>query len=201
MSIFKRLPLRRKLMSLLLLISSTVLALATAGFALHDWYDSRQQATENLRSQADIISTNSIAALTFSDAESARITLASLDNVQDIVLAALYNADRQLFAQYSPYNYPIPDLPESSEGQLDNTLYVIRPVTMDREVIGYTLLLSDLSSLTTRQIDQMGIAFVVFLLSLIVAMLLSSVAQRIVTRPYPLYIPARPLPGLENHVE
>ncbi|UTW03324.1 EAL domain-containing protein [Amphritea atlantica] len=183
MSIFKRLPLRRKLMSLLILISSTVLALATTGFALHDWFDSKLQATENLRSQADIISTNSIAALTFGDAEAARITLTSLDNVQDIVLAVLYDADGQLFAKYSPHNYPLPELPESSEGQLNNALYVVRPVTIDREIIGYTLLLSDLSSLTTRRGDQMSIAFAVFLLSLIVVLLLSSVAQRIVTRP------------------
>ncbi|WP_428034203.1 EAL domain-containing protein [Amphritea sp.] len=183
MSIFKRLPLRRKLMSLLLLISSTVLALATAGFALHDWYDSKLQVTETLRSQADIISTNSIAALTFGDAESARITLESLDNVQNIILAVLYDADRQLFAKYSPYHIPIPELPVNSEGVIDNALYVIRPVTIDHDVIGYTLLLSDLSSLKARQVDQIGIAFIVFLLSLIVALLLSSVAQRIITQP------------------
>ncbi|MBN0985921.1 putative bifunctional diguanylate cyclase/phosphodiesterase [Amphritea pacifica] len=183
MSIFKRLPLQRKLMSMLLLISSTVLTLATAGFALHDWYDSRLQATENLRSQADIISTNSIAALTFGDAESARVTLESLDNVPDIVLAVLYDADKKLFAKYAPGNFPVPALPTGSEGEIDDTLYVLRPVMMDHDAIGYTLLLSDLGSLTTRQADQIGIAFIVFLLSLIVALLLSSVAQRIITRP------------------
>ncbi|SEQ23375.1 diguanylate cyclase (GGDEF) domain-containing protein [Amphritea atlantica] len=183
MSIFKRLPLQRKLMSMLLLISSTVLTLATAGFALHDWYDSRLQATENLRSQADIISTNSIAALTFGDAESARVTLESLDNVQDIVLAVLYDADKKLFAKYAPGNFPVPTLPTSSEGEIDGALYVLRPVMMDHDAIGYTLLLSDLGSLTTRQADQIGIAFIVFLLSLIVALLLSSVAQLIITRP------------------
>lgn len=180
---FKHLPLRRKLMSLLLLISSTVLALATCGFALHDWYDSKLQVTESLRSQADIISTNSIAALTFGDEESARGTLESLKNVQDVVLAVLYDADKKLFAKYSPHDYSIPELPESTEGELDQALYVIRPVTMHQEVIGYTLLLSDLSNLKARQIEQMIIAFAVFLLSLIVALLLSSVAQRIVTRP------------------
>ncbi|WP_299195032.1 EAL domain-containing protein [uncultured Amphritea sp.] len=183
MSIFKHLPLRRKLMSLLLLISSTVLALATTGFALHDWFDSKVQVTETLRSQADIISTNSIAALTFGDAESARITLTSLNNVQNIVMAVLYDADKQLFAKYSPDNVPIPVLPSNSEGEIDNALYVIRPITIDNDIIGYTLLLSDLSSLKARQIDQMGIAFVVFLLSLVVALLLSSVAQRIITQP------------------
>ncbi len=183
MPLFKHLPLRRKLMSLLLLISSTILALATTGFALHDWYDSRVQVKETLRSQADIISTNSIAALTFGDTESARITLESLNNVHSILLAVLYDADKQVFAKYSPDNTPVPDLPSDSEGEIDNALYVIRPVTIDNDIIGYTLLLSDLNSLTARQADQMGIAFVVFLLSLIVALLLSSVAQRIITQP------------------
>lgn len=183
MSTFKHLPLRHKLMSLLLVISSTVLALATAGYATHDWYDSRSQAIENLRSQADIISNNSIAAITFGDAESARITLETLENAQDVVLAALYDENQQPFAQYSPRNYQIPPMPQSSEGELGDTLYVLRPVAIDNAIIGYTLLLTDLNSLKERQVDQIGIAFVVFLLSLIVAVLLASVAQRIVTRP------------------
>lgn len=183
MPIFKHLPLRRKLISLLLLISSTVLALATAGFAVHDWYDSRAQVAKNLKSQADIISNNSVAALTFGDAESARITLESLENVQDVVLAILYDAENNVFAKYSPNNYPAPPMPSIDQGKLDDAFFVLRPVIIDEEVIGHTLLLTDLGNLKERQTDQITIAFVVFLLSLVVALLLASAAQRIVTRP------------------
>ncbi|RTE65486.1 EAL domain-containing protein [Amphritea opalescens] len=183
MPLFKSLPLRKKMILLFLLISSTVLTLATTGFAINDWHDSRLQVTENLRSQADIISHNAIAALTFEDPESVRITLESLENVRNIVLAVVYDADKHIFAQYSPKGYSAPPLPDSLEGELNRTLYVIRPVKVDQETIGFTLLLSDLSYLKKRQIDQISIAFVVFLLSLIVALVLSSVAQNIITRP------------------
>ncbi|WP_417225685.1 EAL domain-containing protein [Amphritea sp.] len=183
MPFFKTLPLRKKLILLLLLISSTVLTLATAGFAINDWYDSKRQVIENLRSQADIISNNSTAALTFGDSDSVRMTLESLENVKSIVLAVVYDADKQIFAQYSPNNAPIPALPDDLEGDIDGALYIIRPVSLDQETVGFTLLLTDLSYLKNRQFDQIGIAFVVFLLSLIVALLLSSVAQNIITRP------------------
>lgn len=183
MPFFKTLPLRKKMILLLLLTSSTVLTLATTGFAVNDWHDSKLQLTENLRSQADIISNNSIAALTFEDPESVRMTLESLKNVRNIVLAVVYDADKRIFAQYSPQNYPTPPLPDSLEGELNGSLYVIRPVKVDQETVGFTLLLTDLSYLKKRQRDQIGIAFVVFLLSLIVALLLSSVAQNIITRP------------------
>lgn len=183
MQLFKTLPLRKKLILLLLLISSTVLTLATVGFAVNDWYDSKQQAAENLRSQADIISNNSIAALTFGDTDSVRVTLESLENVQNIVLAVVYDTDKQVFAQYSPSNAPIPALPDNLEGEIDGSLYIVRPVKLDQETVGFTLLLTDFSYLTNRQLDQIGIAFVVFLLSLIAALLLSSVTQNIITRP------------------
>lgn len=180
---FSRLPISQKLIVLLMLISSAVLLLATAGFALNDWQTTQRQARETLQAQAEIVSKNTIAALMFSDPDAAHRNLLSLQQHPDLVLAVLYDNEGTPFASYPAEPDSVPALPEHRSGLLEDNLYVVQPIQMDQELLGYTLLISDLSSLNNKQLQQLGIVVVVFFLSLIVAVLLSRRVQRVISDP------------------
>ncbi|MBE9397091.1 EAL domain-containing protein [Pontibacterium sp. N1Y112] len=179
-----RKSLRKKLMMLLMIVSCTVLSMVTLGFAISDWVDSRNAIFDRMRSQAGIIGNNSIGALTFHDADAAKRTLTTLEATEDIIGAVLFDRQKQHFAGYQRDNTALPLTPPTSEeGSLGGTLYVQQPVTLDNEVIGSIVLLSELGSWQQQQIHRMTIVMGLFLLSLLVAVLLSNAAQRLVTRP------------------
>ncbi|MGR9116593.1 MAG: EAL domain-containing protein, partial [Gammaproteobacteria bacterium] len=184
MKILGKTSIRKKLMLMLLLTSSSALLLSAFGFAVNDWLSLRGAMYERLHAQAEIIGNNSIAALTFGDPESANNTLASLEREADVVGAALYSSDRQLFAWYGrdTGNHP-PTLPTQENGTVDGNFFVVSPINLDGQTIGSIMVISDLSYWTHRQSFHLVIGLGVFLLSLLVALLLSSRLQRLVSEP------------------
>lgn len=172
-------------MLMLLLTSSSALLLSAAGFAVNDWLSLRRSMFERLHAQAQIIGNNSIAALTFADPESAANTLASLKNEADIVAAALFGIENQLFSHYQRDNgSAIPrHLPRHASGAIDGNFFVVAPVILDGRTIGHIMLISDLSYWKERQYFHLFIAAAVLLLSLLLALLLSSRLQRLVSEP------------------
>jgi len=175
---------RKKLILVLLLTSSATLVLSSLGFAVNDWLSLRSASFERLFAQAQIIGSNSVAALTFGDPDSAGDTLNSLAKEADIIAAALYDHNDRLFASYQRDTRPAPDtLPGDSSGVIDGNYYVVSPIHFESGRIGSTLIVSDLSYWKHRQWLHLLIALGVFLLSLLVALLLSSRLQHRVSDP------------------
>jgi diguanylate cyclase (GGDEF)-like protein len=184
MKISGKTSITQKLMRVLLLTSSSALLLSAFGFAVNDWLSMRQAMLDRLRSQADILGYNTTAALTFSDQEAALNTLSSLKKESDIVGAALFSNLGQLFAQYERKADSIPlSIPDHESGVINGNLFVVSPIVFDGERIGSIMVLSDLSSWEHRQLQELAIAAGVFSLSLLVALLLSSRLQRLVSEP------------------
>jgi diguanylate cyclase (GGDEF)-like protein len=184
MKITGKTSIRKKLMQLLLLTSSSALLLAVLGFAANDWLSWRHAMFDRLRTQADIIGFNTIAALTFSDPEAALDTLSSLKKEADIVGAALFSQQGQLFAHYAREAENIPSaVPDKDSGIIDGNLFVVSPIVFDGERIGSIMVISDLSAWKHRQLLELAIGAGVFSLSLLVALLLSSRLQRLVSEP------------------
>ncbi|MGR9051788.1 MAG: bifunctional diguanylate cyclase/phosphodiesterase [Gammaproteobacteria bacterium] len=175
---------RKKLMFMLLLTSSSVLLLSALGFAANDWISLRRAMFERLHAQAQIIGNNSIAALTFGDPESAGNTLASLKNEADIVAAALFSHEGQLFVSYQREPNSLPKaLPKFDSGTLNGNFFVVSPIVFDAKNIGSILVISDLSHWKNRQMFHVVIGSGVFFLSLLLATLLASRLQRWVSEP------------------
>jgi len=175
---------RKKLMLVLLLTSSGALVLSSLGFTVNDWLSLRSASSQRLLAQAQIIGDNSVAALTFGDTDAARDTLHSLEKEADIIGAALFSRDGHLFANYHRAPHPAPDaLPTEQSGSIDGNIFVVSPIVFEAEQIGSMLIISDLSYWKHRQWLHLLIALGVFLLSLLVALLLSSRLQRLVSDP------------------
>ncbi|BFM07956.1 bifunctional diguanylate cyclase/phosphodiesterase [Halioxenophilus aromaticivorans] len=184
MQFFNRSSIRKTLQLVLLTVSSAALLMAIIGFAINDWYVSKQQLYSQLRSEASIIANNSIAALTFGDLESAQRTIASLRNENNIIAAALYSSDSTLFAKFEnkPGYLPLKPL-SNGQGEYQGLLYQQLAIALDQDNIGSILLLADLSQWRHQQYDRLLTVFSLFILALLGALFIASRLQNFVTQP------------------
>ncbi len=185
MTFYKRKSIRKTLMLVLLLTSSSALVLATLGFAINDRYSLRAEMIARLHSQAGIIGNNSIAALVFGDAESAEATLASLRGEAYIVSATLFNRTGKPFATYrrDGESTPPKTLPASDSGAIDNALFVMQPVLLDHQPVGNIVIVSRPDYWQSSQRNQLFTLLGLFVLSLCLSAVVSARLQRVVTKP------------------
>jgi PAS domain S-box-containing protein len=97
---FTDLPIRSKLMTILLGITGAALALTCLAFISYEYVSFRHAATNNLRTLGRIIATNSTAALAFDNRDDAQQVLAALKAEPHVVAAGLYDSHGALFARY-----------------------------------------------------------------------------------------------------
>lgn len=192
---FKNWPIEKKLTGLALLSTGLALLVVVVVFIINDQLSVRGMIETRMAALADVIGTNSTAALSFKDQQAARDTLAALRQEPHIVFAFTIDSDRHTFASYikqqlSQQPSDLPGLPADMELSstrvsriVDNHLEVSIPILFDKQQIGWILLRSNLTELDQRLRQSVMIALVVFLSAGLLALLLSRQLQRIITVP------------------
>lgn len=177
---------RRKL--LLVVLAATLAALLITGGSMM-FYDLRtyqQTWVNDLLTQADILGRASAPALTFDDPKTARENLSLLKVRPQISAAAIYTARGALFASYVQSGIvdpQLPSLPEADGSQIDGkNLVVFKRILDNNEILG-TVYLRARYALFDRLKDYLGILIIVMVASLLVAVLLSSWMNSVVTKP------------------
>lgn len=89
-----------KLMRVTLVVSGVALLLAYVSFLAYDLYSLRQELVTSLATEATIVGSNSVSALTFDDRQAAENTLAPLRNSPQIRAAIIVRQDGTEFARY-----------------------------------------------------------------------------------------------------
>src|SRR5438552_18128278 len=97
---FRNQPIKRKLMTVILLTSGVVLLLACGTFLGIEVLTFRQTMVRNLSTLAQVIAANSTAALAFDNPNDAKEVLSALTAERHIVAAGLYDKSGTLFAKY-----------------------------------------------------------------------------------------------------
>ncbi|HEX2711651.1 MAG TPA: CHASE sensor domain-containing protein, partial [Candidatus Acidoferrales bacterium] len=137
MSAFRDFSIRRKLTLIIMVTSSVALLLACATFVAYDLYTFRQAKVHDLTTLAKIIGSNSTAALTFGDSNSAKEILGALSARQHIVAACIYTRDGRVFAKYLRGDPEARFSPPEARGDGsrfgDNELALFRQITLDGE--------------------------------------------------------------------
>ena len=184
---FRDLSIRQKLMALMMLTSSAALLLACVAFMTYESVNMRQEMARELSALAGIIGDNSTAALSFKDRKAAEETLATLAAKDQIVAAALYGADGALFARYLRAGARPETVPAAPEDEgyrfVSGGLELFSPVLMDRDRIGTVYVRSDLSLMVARLKRYIAIVIVVMGASTILALLLASRLQEVISGP------------------
>ena len=186
MRALRHLSIRRKITLLCMLTSVVALVLACGAFLSYELVTFRQKLTRDLSILGDVIGSNSTAALAFNDAGAARDALSALKAQSHVVSACVYGKDRRPFATYlrgqpTASDWPAAARPEGA--QVDHAyLSVFRFVWLDGETIGTVFIRSDLEEMRTRFIRYALIVLVVLITASLVALVLSSKLQGLISR-------------------
>ncbi len=186
MKTFAQVSLKRKLLIVFMSTAIVALLLACTAFVLNDIRLLKKISQAALAGQAQLLGNNSTAALRFQDPEAGQETLSSLKLQSEYLIGALYDEKGNLFASYKNTDaHTVP--PHRNLIDLDNLSYnylaVHHTIIHHSQPIGSIYLLSNISSLRSAFIGYISIAGLVFLVSLLVAFMLSTTLQRIISEP------------------
>ncbi|MGZ5051065.1 MAG: ATP-binding protein, partial [Methylobacter sp.] len=172
-------------------LSSGIALLAFSGVLL--FYEIKfveKSLINNLQTQAEIITENSLASLAFMDEPSTKKTLGALKHNPDILYAGLYNKSGKLLAGYQKSSYtlsePLPSEHLGNTRQLikdDDFVQIIQPVHLDNELLGYLLIRGSFESLDIKLQNYALTTLLAFGIALLVALTLSMRLQRIISGP------------------
>jgi PAS domain S-box-containing protein len=204
MNLFRNISIKNKVTIITMSACMIVLLLLLVSFTLLEFVLSRNALVEKMAALAEVIEINSTAALTFNDMKSAEATLGSLNAEPEIMVAAIYTKKGDLFALYYNDDYmpkvlsSISKLPwDSSAGKQPpsrdshrndyifhtDRLEMAKRIVMDGEPIGTLYLQTNLDSLYRRLKWYSLFAFMALFPALLVAYLLASKFQRIISKP------------------
>jgi CheY-like chemotaxis protein/methyl-accepting chemotaxis protein len=184
---FKDLPIQKKLLRFIFLISGMVLFVTCITFFVYELYTFRQATLEKLSTIGKIVSTNSTAALAFESKGDAIEILSALKSEPHVIGACLYDKEGKLFAQYplnaDPEIFPLK--PKSEEGYNFTSSFLegFQLVMQDKERLGTLYLKSDLGAMYERLRLYGIIVTLVIGLSFILSYLLSKVLQKSISKP------------------
>src|SRR3954454_18419961 len=104
MQLFRKLSIKHKQTLIILATSGAALLLACAAFAMYEVAIFRTAMVRNLSILADMIGNNTTAALEFNDTKVVDETLSALKGEPDIIGAAVYTKEGEVFGVYDRPN-------------------------------------------------------------------------------------------------
>ena len=178
---------RKKLFLLVIVNGGFALLLVAVLLFGYERIETREAAKRELSSQAGIVADSSAAALTFLDNQAAADTLKALHGDANIVQAGTYARDGSLFAAYERGDPDSGHLPRraAAEGSKFESGYLMMslPIRLGNEVLGTVFLKASTKDADAQLRHDMGFVFLVLLVSLALALLLTTSMQRTITGP------------------
>ncbi len=197
MRLFHHLSVRGKLCALMVVTSGTVLVCAAAAFVIYQSQVFRHSLVEQLATLATVIGTNSTASIIFNDHQDAEDLLVALRVKPYILHARITNRDGKRFVGYTaqgvqPQRLSIePKAPKHEVGDQhhtrytvgDHALHVEQPIFLEGEHIGDIYIISDANELYANLRGYLVIVVLVMMGSFLIAILLASRLQRVISSP------------------
>jgi signal transduction histidine kinase/ActR/RegA family two-component response regulator len=181
-----RYSVRGKLLAVV--VATTVIAVLVSGVAMlsHDLTVYRRSWTSDLSTQANILALSTAPALLFNDRDTATRNLSALQARPEVQVAAIYNRNGTLYAKYvrAGANPPPAQLDHPTFGSriAGESIQLIQPIAHKGEWLG-TISLVARYDVHGRINAYFGIFGLVVALSVLVALVLSAVLQRVITNP------------------
>jgi signal transduction histidine kinase/ActR/RegA family two-component response regulator len=183
----RRLPIRQKLVFMIMSTTIPVLVLGSVGYISLDYYTARGAVRRDLTAQADLILKSSAAALQFLDPPTAQEILRTFAPNEHVRRACLYDEIGRIFAEHvAPRpSAACPANPGDAGYQFSSDSLVIVASLVDQRGrrTGSLYVLSDLDALKTRLNAQLAIVAIVLVLTTAVALLIASRVHSIVSYP------------------
>jgi signal transduction histidine kinase len=178
---------RRKLMVMILLTTSVVFLLSALAFFVYDILTFRARMVDDLAVLARIIDANTSDAVLLDDPERASQVLSTLTAQPRILSGRLLTPQDELFASYlrgdidGPLSPPV--LTQDGHLFLADRLALARRMLVGGHTAGTVYLEADTSAIRARLWNYAGTTLVIMLGASVVAVLMSSWLQRLVSEP------------------
>jgi PAS domain S-box-containing protein len=179
-------PIRRKLMTVILITSGAVLLLMSVAFTAYEFFTFRQATIREVSILGEITATNCTAALAFDDPEEGSEILAALKAEPQIELAILYDTIGALFSSYPVdlSNKKFPPSPEEKTYAFEQShLSGFQPVKLGTKRIGTLYLRYNMNAMYQKIALYGFIAVLVSGVSLFLAYILSKHLQESISKP------------------
>ena len=144
-------PIKRKLVTVIMVTSLIVLLLTIVAFMVYDLVTFRRTMAQNLTTLAQMIADNSNAAMQFQDKRVSQEILNSLKSDPHIITAALYDKDGKLLVRYPLDIKELPAVPGNLGSYFTRShLTIFQPIWFSGARLGTLYLNSDTRALTDR---------------------------------------------------
>jgi signal transduction histidine kinase/ActR/RegA family two-component response regulator len=177
--------LRGKLLAVILVTALVALAVALCAMIIYDLRLFQGKSVAELETQAELLGRTTTAALQFDDPKVAQENLQLLRFRPEIQAAAIYDARGKIFAKYASRaeHDRFPKLPESNDVHTEGrNLVLFKRIEDEGQILGTVYLRADYE-LYGRIVNYTGIALVVAVVAMLIAVLTSTRLQNLVTRP------------------
>ena len=190
---YPRLSLAKKLTGIGVITSTVSLVVAAAILMAFDLSNARHRLVRDTGMLADVVGTNSTAAITFADSKGASDIVGAVVVNDDIMSTAIWDREGRLLARFDR-NAGEPATPfpaialavrdgEQWSEFANGILRMARPIALNHEVIGTVTIESDLSSLW-EQVAASGLVLGLVLIgTFALSLALASRIQRVVSSP------------------
>lgn len=197
---------RRKLMTIMLITAGLVLLMVSLAFFVNAALSFRTMMLNDQRILANIVGSNTAAAVTFNDQKAASETIEGLSANPHVIAAAIINSSNKLFALYvrkgiDPDAYGLKTLTAgalkpiaaadllSLESQQDNlwarnaSIKTVVPFLTDNQQLSTIVIVSDIGELNSQLLSTLALLGAVFIGALLLAYIISSKLQAVITEP------------------
>ena len=185
---FRDISFKHKLTLIILISCCIALLLAFTNSIIYEFITLRAATVDDLSTLAEIISSNTTAALLFNDSTAGEEILSALRNERYIKSACIYKEGGRIFACYRRDPLHSDFLPYDSGGEegyhFENEyLFIFHRIIFEGEVLGKIIIKYDMQKMQSRLVRYITIAFTMLVISIVIALLFSRKLQRVITEP------------------
>lgn len=184
--LFANLSIKRKQIAVIMITTALALILACTGFFIFDYISMRRGLSEEVSTISGIIAFNATAAVEFEDADTATETLAALREHKQVVAAAIYDVNEQLFAKYTRKGVDTPQLPARPDKEVEEPDFFVQwhdIVGAEGEKLGCVYVRASKDALRKRQGQYLMIAAAVLAVASLCGFFISAQLGRIIVNP------------------
>lgn len=182
-----RYSIKQKLILIIMATSTITLVMATGAIVTKEVITFRQSLAKDLSTLAQVVGMNSEGALVFDDRFTAERHLSAFRARPGIVFACIYRPDGEVFAVYRPdgvaKGVKPPPVRETSHYFEAHYLYLFQRIIVDDDVIGTVFIQHDLGEMSAQLREYILIVGGITFFGFVVAFILSSFLQRIISEP------------------
>ncbi len=148
--------------------------------------NSRQELIRNISLDAKLISDYSVTTLLFDDKKEAGNILQKLSNIPSVLSGIIKRDDGIIFAKYfKPGLTDTADFYRPAPGvtYINKKIYITEPITSAKENLGQVFLVASTDIIREQTIKHIGTVLLVFLITIIIAVFLTMIFERIISQP------------------